>query len=101
MCELWHPSCWWYFNRIENLKCTGLEYSTDHNEILHTSQQLHYRDMCKFSLSLAKYDMNKTITKFHWISNLIKISVGRVPGVSIVNTWKKIPCIKMKFDRID
>ena len=25
-------------------------YSTDHNEILHTSRQLHCRDVCKISL---------------------------------------------------
>ena len=34
-------------------KCAVLCFetnSTDNNEILHTSRQLHYRDMCKISL---------------------------------------------------
>ena len=54
-------------------------FSTDHNEILHTSRQLHCRDMCKFSLWLAEYVMNKSITKFHWNSIGIWL-VGMVPG---------------------
>ena len=30
-------------------------YSTDHNEILHTSRQLHCRDVCKISLWSVQY----------------------------------------------
>ena len=33
-------------------------YSTDHNEILHTSRQLHYRDVCKISLRSVKHILN-------------------------------------------
>ena len=33
-------------------------YSTDHNEILRTSQQLHCRDVCKISLWLVEYILN-------------------------------------------
>ena len=38
--------------------------STDHNKILHMSRQCYCRDMCKLLLWLAKYFMNKSITKF-------------------------------------
>ena len=56
-------------------------YSADHNGILHTSRQCNCRDVCKISLWSAEYVMNKTITKFHWISNSIETSlVGRAPG---------------------
>ena len=47
--------------------------STDHNEILHTSRQYYYRDVCKISLWSAEYVMNKNIAKFDWISNLFEI----------------------------
>ena len=54
--------------------------STNHKEILHTSRQLHCCDMCKILLWLAEHVMNKSITKFHWISNFIELSlVGRAP----------------------
>ena len=33
-------------------------YSTDHNEILHTSRQLHCRDVCKISLRSVKHILN-------------------------------------------
>ena len=33
-------------------------YHTDHNEILHTSRQLHCRDMCKISLGLVEHIIN-------------------------------------------
>ena len=52
--------------------------STNHKEILHTSRQLHCCDVCKILLWLAEHVMNKSITKFHWISNFIQLSlVGR------------------------
>ena len=60
-------------------------YSADRNRILHTSWQCSCRDVCKISLWLAEYLMNKTITKFHCISNSIKTSlVGQAPGDA---TW--------------
>ena len=56
--------------------------STDHNKILHMSQQYYCHDMCKISLWLAKYVMNKSISKFHWILNSIEILlVGQAPGI--------------------
>ena len=33
-------------------------YSTDHNEIFHTSRQLHCRDVCKISLSSVEHMLN-------------------------------------------
>ena len=55
-------------------------FSTDHNEILHMSRQCNCRDVCKISLWSAEYIMNKTITKFHWISNSFEtLLVGRAP----------------------
>ena len=33
-------------------------YSTDHNEILHKSRQLHCRDVCKISLWLFEHIAN-------------------------------------------
>ena len=56
-------------------------YSTDHNEILHTSQQLRCRDVCKISLWSVTYILNWSTPNFDWISNSIEISlVGRAPG---------------------
>ena len=54
--------------------------SADPNEILHTSWQCYCHDGCKTSMRSAKYEMDKSITKFHRISNSIKIPiVGQVP----------------------
>ena len=36
-------------------------YSTDHNEILHSSRQLHSSDVCKISLWSVGYVMYKSI----------------------------------------
>ena len=33
-------------------------YPTNHNEILHTSRQLHCRDMCQISLWLVEHILN-------------------------------------------
>ena len=56
-------------------------YLTDHNDILHMSQQCYCRDMCTLSLWSAACVIDKSIAKFHWISNSIKISlVGRGPA---------------------
>ena len=49
--------------------------STSCNEILHISQQCYCCDVCKISLWSAAYVMNKRMTKFHWISNSMKISL--------------------------
>ena len=58
--------------------------STDHNEILPTSWQCYCHAVCKILFWLAEYIMNKSITKFHWISNSIEISlVGWTPGLII------------------
>ena len=63
-------------------------HSTDHNEILHTSLQCYCRDVCKILLWSAEYVMNKSITKFHWISNLIEISsVGWAPTLDANYVW--------------
>ena len=61
-------------------------FSTDHNEILHMSRQCYCHDVCKILLWWVEYVLNKSITKFHWISNLIEISlVGQVPGDDACN----------------
>ena len=61
-------------------------FSTDHNEMLHISRQCYCHDVCKILLWLVEYVLNKSITKFHWISNLIEISlVGQVPGDDACN----------------
>ena len=39
----------------QNLQCSGLKYSIDHIEILLTSRQLYYNDVCKISLWSIKY----------------------------------------------
>ena len=55
-------------------------YSTDHNDILHTSRQWHCRDECKISLWSATYILHKNVLNFHRISNSIEIClVGRAP----------------------
>ena len=48
-------------------------YSTDHNKILHTSQQLHCRDLCKISLWSIKHILNQSTPNFDQISKSIKI----------------------------
>ena len=56
-------------------------WSTDHNEILHTSRQCYCGDLCKLLLWSVEYIMNKSMTKLHWIWNLMEISlVGRIHG---------------------
>ena len=56
-------------------------HSTDYNEILHTSRQLHCRDVCNISLWSVRYILNWSTPTFGRISNSIEISsVGRVPG---------------------
>ena len=65
--------------------------STDHNKILHTSWLWYCCDMLKTSLWSAIYAMKKSITKFHWIWNLIKILlVGWVPGLTWVHCRVRI-----------
>ena len=48
-------------------------YSTDHNEILHTSRQCNCRDVCKISLLLVK----------HILISL----VGRAPDNGLLPVW--------------
>ena len=55
-------------------------YLPDHNEILHTSWQLHCHDMCKISLWSVEYILNQGTANFGRISNSIEISfVGWAP----------------------
>ena len=62
--------------------------SINQNEILLTSHQCCCCDMCKILLWSAEYVMNRTITKFHWILNLIEISlVGRAHSMCKLVTW--------------
>ena len=57
-------------------------YKTNRKQILHTSQQCDCRDLCKMLMWFAKYVMNKSITKFHWILNSIVILfVGQPPVI--------------------
>ena len=63
--------------------------SADHNEILHTSQQWHCRDMCKISLWLDDPVLNQSTRNFYRISNSIEIQLaGRAPRACItITTW--------------
>ena len=55
---------------------------TEHTEILHTSRQLHCRDLCKIPLWLVEYVLNQSSAKFDRISNSIEIPlVGRAPDL--------------------
>ena len=77
------------FDRIRNRSKFALFWfeicSTDHNELLHRSRQCYCRDISKISLSAAEYVMKKSVTKFHWISNSIEISlVVRAPGPNVL-----------------
>ena len=60
--------------------------STDHNEILHKSRQLHCRDMRKILLWSVEYIINQSTANCGRISNLIEISlVGQAPGPHFTN----------------
>ena len=53
----------------------------DHNEILHTSRQLHCRDVYNISLWSVEYILNHITAKNCRISNSIEISlVGQALG---------------------
>ena len=55
-------------------------YSTDHNEILHTSRQCYCRDVCKISLWSVEQILNYSTPNFDRISNSIEIPlVGQAP----------------------
>ena len=61
-------------------------YPTNHNEILHTSRQLHCRDMCQISLWLVEHILNSNILNFDRISNSNeKALVERAPGARPTN----------------
>ena len=78
-------------------------FSTDHNEILHMSRQCNCRDVCKISLWSAEYIMNKTITKFNWISNSFEtLLVGRAPCLTREDNLSPFklnsyPCISVEL----
>ena len=58
-----------------------ITYAADHNEIVHTSRQCNYRDMCKISLWSVERILNQSTANFDWISNSIEIAlVGQAPG---------------------
>ena len=70
----------------QNLQCSGSKRTVPivlyHYEILYTLQQCYCRYMCNISLRWTGYVMDKSIAKFHWISNSIEIPlVGRAPGI--------------------
>ena len=48
-------------------------HSTNHNEILHTSRQLHCRDVCKISLWSVQHILNQSTPNFYRISNLMEL----------------------------
>ena len=50
-------------------------WSTDHNEIVNISRQCYCRDVCNILLWAAKWTMNKSMTKFRWISNSVEVSL--------------------------
>ena len=56
-------------------------YLTNHNDILHTSWQLHCRDVSTILLWSVVYIFNQSTTNFGRISNSIEMPlVGRAPG---------------------
>ena len=63
--------------------------STHHNEILHTSRQLHCRDVCKIPLWSVKHILNYSASNFDPIWNSIEISlVGWAPGTHFtIDRW--------------
>ena len=76
----------------QNLEFWFKIYLIDHNEILHTSRQLHCRDVCKISLWSAKYILNQSTANFDRNSNSIEIAlVGRAHGVftHVTQWWSK------------
>ena len=69
------------------------------DKILYMSQQCYCCDVCKISLWLAEYIMNKSITKFHSISNLIKISlVGQRPRASL--DWQRLDNAALNLGKV-
>ena len=57
-------------------------FTINHNNILHTSWQLHSRDVCKISFWLVEYILKQSTVNFGHISNLIKmLLVGRAPDI--------------------
>ena len=60
--------------------------SNNHTEILHTSRQLHCRDVYKISLRPAEYILSQSTANFARISNSMDISlVGRALGLCTAN----------------
>ena len=73
-------------------------YSTDHNEILHTSRQLYCRDVWKISLWSVQHILNQSTPNFDRISNSIEIPlVGLAPEQNIFNA-KDWACL-MEYTR--
>ena len=75
-------------------------YSTNHNTILHTSQQLHCCDVQKFVV-IGWVHFNLEQSKFYYILDLIEISlVGRGPSLHYLMRWglhKMDAILQMKF----
>ena len=66
----------------QNFESSSLKYTEPiTKKILHTSRQLHCRDVCKIPMWSVEYILNQNTAYFGRISNSIEISsVGRVPG---------------------
>ena len=63
----------------QHLECSSLKYSQPVTKFLHTSRQLHCREVCKISLWSVEYISNKSTANFGGISISIEIKlVGRV-----------------------
>ena len=58
-------------------------YSTDHNEMLHTSRQCNRSDVCKISLYSVENILNYSTPNFYQISNLIEIPLVGRGGMAI------------------
>ena len=84
----------WYFNQNRNwikfVMCLFITYLADHNEIFHTSRQLHCRNLGKTTLWSVQHSLNQSTLNFDQISNLIKIPlVGWVPGLLVSKNWER------------
>ena len=67
-------------------------WSSDHNEILPTSRQLHCREVCKILLWSVQYILNQSTGNFGRISNSIEISL------EAAGAWASYDGIKIRTD---
>ena len=66
-------------------KCSGLKmYSTNHNEILHTSRQCNCRDVCKISVWSVEHVLNFTKFFIKFNPNIVSRTGGQLESMSLI-----------------